>query len=417
MPPPIRSPTLASAPLAAGTRSFVASLLLTAGAGLGAATGYLVGLLVAASRARAVAVDRAQTRLPHRLLILVPAHDEEQILPHTLRAVARLDYPQARSSVVVIADNCTDATAEVARTGGARVLVRCEPDCRGKGQALAWALRRLDEELGDTDAVVFLDADCEPSPNLLAAFDARLHGGARAAQAAYLVANPEESWTSALRWAAFALMNLVRPLGKSTLGLSSGILGTGFVLRCDLLEQVPWEAFSLAEDAEYHLRLVNAGERVVFAAEAAVLSRMPTSLAASQEQNLRWEAGRWHLLRTWAPTLLREGLRRRDVARLHAGLEPLVPPQSLLLFANAVVLAGAVVLRVRRARTVALANAVGQAFYVLGGLRVAHAPRCVYAAMAHAPLLVLWKLGLQLRILRGQGPAAWIGTRADHNPR
>jgi len=398
-------------------RRLAARLLLSAGAMLGAATGYLVGLLVAAWRARPVILDGAQTQEPHRFLVLVPAHDEEHILPRTLRAVAELDYPQTRSSVFVIADNCTDATADVARAAGARVLVRCEPARRGKGQALAWALRVLAEELADADAVVFLDADCEPSPNLLKAFDARLHGGARAAQAAYLVANPEESWTSALRWGAFALMNLVRPLGKSALGLSSGILGTGFVLRRELLEQVPWEAFSLAEDAEYHLRLSAAGERVVFIAEAQVLSGMPTSLAASREQNLRWEAGRWHLLRTWAPTLISEGLRRRDVARLHDGLEPLVPPQSLLMLANVVVLGAAVVLRVPSARAVALANIAGQAVFVIGGLQVAKAPPSVYRAMARAPLHVAWKLGLQLRILRGRGPTGWIGTRARHSPR
>ncbi len=397
-------------------RRVAASLSLTAGAVLGAATGYLLVLLVAASRTRRVAVCGDNTGSPHRFLVLVPAHDEESVLPRTLRALAQLDYPPTRTCVLVIADNCTDATADVAREAGARVLVRREPARRGKGQALAWALRRLGQELADTDAVVFLDADCEPSPNLLAAFDAHLHGGARAVQAAYLVANPEESWPSALRWGAFALVNLVRPLGQNTLGLSSGILGSGFVLKRELLERVPWEAFSLAEDAEYHLRLVAVGERVVFTRDAAVLSRMPTSLAASREQNLRWEAGRWHLLRTWSPQLIKEGLRRRDIARLHAGLEPLVPPQSLLLVANGAVLVAAVMLYARTARAIALANIAGQTVYILGGLRIARAPRSVYRAMAVAPLHVAWKLALQLGILRGRGPSGWISTRARSSP-
>lgn len=416
VPLPSRSPELAFCASAERMRRAAAFPLLTAGAALGAATGYLLVLLVAASRTRRVALCGTKTAGPHRFLILVPAHDEEQVLPRTLRGLAQLDYPQAHTCVLVIADNCTDATADVARAAGARVLVRCDPTQRGKGYALAWALRRLGEELADIDAVVFLDADCEPSPNLLAAFDARLHDGALAVQAAYLVANPEESWPSALRWGAFALVNLVRPLGQNALGLSSGILGSGFVLKRELLERVPWEAFSLAEDAEYHARLVAAGERVAFIQDAAVLSRMPTSLAASREQNLRWEAGRWHLLRTWSPHLVREGLRRRDIARLHAGLEPLVPPQSLLLVGNCAVLGAAVMLHARRARAMALANIAGQAVYVLGGLRMARAPQSVYRAMAVAPLHVAWKLCLQLRILGGRGPSGWIGTRAGSSP-
>lgn len=416
VPPRSRSPEVAFRTRGARIRRAAAFPLLTAGAVLGAATAYLLVLLIAASRSRRVVICGAKPRAPHRFLVLVPAHDEEHVLPRTLRALAELEYPPASTCVLVIADNCTDTTADVARAAGGRVLVRRDPGRRGKGHALAWALLRLRGELADVDAVVFLDADCEPSPNLLAAFDTRLHAGARALQAAYLVANPEESWPSALRWAAFALVNLVRPLGQNALGLSSGILGSGFVLKRELLERVPWEAFSLAEDAEYHLRLVAAGERVAFVQDAAVVSRMPTSLVASREQNLRWEAGRWHLLRTWSPGLIREGLRRRDVARLHAGLEPLVPPQSLLLVANCGLLGAALTLRARTARAIALANLAGQVVYVLGGLRIARAPRSVYRAMAIAPLHVAWKLGLQLRILGGQGPRGWIGTRAGPGP-
>lgn len=392
-------------------RGTAAFFLFAAGAALGAATAYLLVLLIAASRARPGAVACAERQEPHRFLVLVPAHNEECVLQATLQSLAQLEYPKTVISIVVIADNCTDDTEKVARAAGARVIVRTEPSRRGKGQALAWALRRLEAEATDFDAVLFVDADCEPSPNLLDAFDACLNGGARAAQAAYLVGNPGESWPSALRWAAFALMNLVGPLGKSVLGLSCGIFGTGFVLKREVLERVPWEAYSLAEDQEYHLRLVAAGERVAFVPEATVLSPMPTSLAASREQNLRWEAGRWHLLRTWTPALLGEGVRRQDMERLHAGLEPLVPPQSLLLVANGAIFAAAVLLHARVARGLAFANIVGQAVYVLGGLRIARAPRPVYEAIGRAPLLVLWKLGLQLRILRGRGPSRWIGTR------
>jgi hypothetical protein len=391
--------------------------LTTAGAALATATSYLLTLVAAARTVRAPAPQTALRRDPCRYLIVVPAHDEERVIGTTLSSLAALDHPQSSMTVVVIADNCSDGTARVAERLGARALVRRDAARRGKGHALAWGLGQLGDEIRRSDAVVFVDADCECSSNLLQAFDVRLHAGITVAQAGYWVANPADSWPAALRWAAFALVNVVRPRGAEALGLSCGILGTGFMVGRDVLERVRWEAFSLAEDQEYHLRLIDAGERVHFVHEAAVTSPMPTSLAASREQNLRWEAGRWTLARRWTPSLIREGMRRRDRVRLHAALEQLVPPQSVLLSAHVVVMIGAVLLRARAARAMAALSLLGQATFVLGGLRVARAPAHVYAALLHAPVLVLWKVWLLLQIALRRGPRSWVATRADAGPR
>lgn len=256
-----------------------------------APTAYLLGLLAAAARGARGRRGPAAPGEHLELVVLVPAHNEEKVIDGTLAAVEGLDYPPDRFEVVVIADNCDDRTAQVAREAGATVLVRFDAERRGKGWALAWALERL-REGRQGDAVVFLDADCQPSPNLLRILDARLRAGYEAVQASYVVSNPHESWSSALRYAAFSLMNWVRPLGKDALGLSCGILGTGFALTWDLLERHPWDTFSLSEDHDYHLGLVAAGVRVGFAPEALVSSAMPTTLRDSREQNLRWEGGR-----------------------------------------------------------------------------------------------------------------------------
>ncbi len=375
-----------------------------------APTAYLLGLLAAAARGARGRRGPAAPGEHLELVVLVPAHNEEKVIDGTLAAVEGLDYPPDRFEVVVIADNCDDRTAQVAREAGATVLVRFDAERRGKGWALAWALERL-REGRQGDAVVFLDADCQPSPNLLRILDARLRAGYEAVQASYVVSNPHESWSSALRYAAFSLMNWVRPLGKDALGLSCGILGTGFALTWDLLERHPWDTFSLSEDHDYHLGLVAAGVRVGFAPEALVSSAMPTTLRDSREQNLRWEGGKGELIRGWTPKLVREGLRRRDAGRLHAGLEPLVPPQSLLLVGNTAIAAIGAATRSRSVLRVAALNVLGQTVYVFGGLMLVRAPPVVYRALLLAPLLAAWKLALYARLAAGRGPEGWVPTR------
>jgi hypothetical protein len=254
-----------------------------------------------------------------------------------------------------------------------------------------------------------VDADCVVAPNLLTAIEARLLAGANAVQAAYVVANPDASWPAGLRWASFALVNVVRPQGKAALGLSAGLFGTGMAFTRELLARHPWAARSLLEDQEHHLALVAAGERVAFAPETSVVSAMPTSLRGSSSQQMRWDAGRAGLARTWTPRLVASGLRRRDAAQLHAALEPLLPPQSLLLAANG---AGCLLaLRAGRVvRGIALANLAAQATFVVGGLAFARAPAPVWRALVCAPALAAWKLHLLAKLWLGRGPTSWVRT-------
>lgn len=338
-----------------------------------------------------------------RLAVLVPAHDEEAGVADTVRSLLA-----AGCVPIVIADNCADATAERARAAGAEVWERDAPDLRGKGQALAWAFGRLPEEV---EAVAVVDADCTVSPNLPGALAARLAAGARAVQSSYMVANPDESPAAAARFGGFALVNHVRPLGKSALGLSCGLLGSGMAFDRALLRELPWSAFEVTEDSEYHLRLVAAGVSVEFAPEARVESAMPLTFDAAESQRERWEAGAAELARKRVPELLAAGLRERDPKRVNAALEVLVPPQSLIMTANAGValLAGAT--GARAARRMAVAALAAQATFVIGGLALVHAPASVYRALATAPLLAARNAGLYARLARGRRPSEWVRTR------
>lgn len=393
--------------------------LLTLEAALALATGYLLGLLVAARGARSAteAPDAGEgdgDRMP--LTVLIPAHDEEDGIGATLEALARCDYPQGLTRAIVIADNCGDRTAERARAAGAEVWERRDPGKRGKGHALSWALERFDAEVPEGQGVVVLDADCVPSTNLLHAVERRLRRGVRVLQVDYVVGNPEASHVSALRFGAFALMNTVRPQGKQRLGLSCGLLGTGMAFSRELLRRQPWTGTGLAEDGEYHMRLVLAGERVEFVAEASVSSAMPTSRRGSSEQQARWEGGKLQLIRRWAPRLVLAGLARRDIVRLHAGLECLVPPQSLIAAGSSSSALAGLLLGRRRLLALSLATLAAQLAFVLGGLRLVRAPAQVYRALLTAPALIATKLAIYGRLLRGRGPTSWVRTEREAKP-
>lgn len=383
---------------------------LVAGCVTGVTDAYLLVLLAAAAlEARAISRRSPPPSGELDLAVLVPAHDEEAAIAQTIESLRAQRYSPERMTIYVIADNCHDGTVRAATRAGAHVLERRDPARRGKGHAIAWAITQLQLE-GSPDAVVVVDADCRASENLLAALSRRLAQGASAAQCDYVVANPEASPASALRFAGFALMATVRSLGKARLGLSCGLFGTGMALSWSSLARVSWQAFSLTEDLEHQLRLVLAGERVVFVPEARVASAMPTTLAAGESQQRRWEGGRIGLVARWAPTLIRTGLRVGDVGRLHAGLELLVPPQSLLACIHAAFLAEGLRARSRVTIGLAVCGLLAQATFVLGGLALVRAPLCVFRALLSAPVLVAHKLWLFADLLRGRAPAEWIRT-------
>jgi len=384
---------------------------------LALASAYLVALLLAArsERRRGGATVAPRATAP-RLVVLVPAHDEEEVLGATLAALSAVEYPAAAWRLVVIADNCTDGTAAVAYEAGAEVWERHDPERRGKGFALAWALERLQAEDDDFAGVVFVDADCLVSANLLGAVGERLSSGTRALQVDYRAANPGDSSAAALRFAGFAVGDTVRFLGKSRLGLSCGLVGTGMAFSRDLLAEVPWTTTGLVEDGEFHMRLVLAGERVEFVPEASVSQAVPTSHRESSSQQERWEQGKLELIRAWSGRLLASGLLRRDPQRLHAGLECLVPPQSLLALGNLAGALAGLLLGSRRLLGLSLFSTVAQASFVLGGLRLVGAPAYVYRALLSAPALVLAKLGVYARLASGRGPSGWVRTARQAAP-
>lgn len=362
--------------------------------------------------------ETGTSRFAPSFAIIVPAHDEERMLGALLDCLGALAYPRDRYMMCVVADNCSDSTAAVARSrAGVHVYERADDDHRGKGYALRWILDRLESEGARYDAYLILDADAVVEPGVLAAFARALAGGAQAAQGRYLALNPRASASAALRWIALALANYVRPYGRYTLGASASITGNGFCLTRDLVRAHPWSAFGLTEDYQYYLSLAEAGVKVAYAPDALILSAMPTTFSQLHTQDVRWEstAAGQTPLRVTAGRLLWGGLRARDLARLEALVELITPPLSLLgLYSIALVVAAAL-LHDPLALGLAVATVVGLVLYVSSAF-VLRPPAEVYRALLYAPWYALRKIWILLVVRRRKSETSvWARTSREES--
>jgi cellulose synthase/poly-beta-1,6-N-acetylglucosamine synthase-like glycosyltransferase len=349
-----------------------------------------------------------------RLAVFVPAHDEELLVARTIRSLRDQTYPAHLYEIVVIADNCTDATAAVAAAAGAgRVLVRDAPDERGKGRALRWAMDQILEDAEPPAAIVSVDADTVVDPELLLALAERFEAGAPAVQADYR-AMGDDSSASALRKVGFVLMNRARPAGRNVLGLSACLVGNGWLLSTELLRRRPWSAFTSTEDREYTLDLDAGGEFIAFAGAAAVHAPTAPNGRAAATQQERWEGGWATLVRSRAPKLIRDALLRPALRPLIVAFDLAVPPLGLLAAVSLAGLAvdGAAALAGGQSLLLVapwLAAAAAVPLYVFIGLAGARAPMSAYRALFHAPLFILAK-PLSLRRTLTFRSDTWVRT-------
>jgi cellulose synthase/poly-beta-1,6-N-acetylglucosamine synthase-like glycosyltransferase len=374
---------------------------------------YLLLVAVAALLGTRRVSSAPSAQAQSALAVVVPAHDEEQLIARAVASLRNQTYPRGLYEIFVVADNCTDDTAKIAARAGAIVLVRDDPRTRGKGHALRWAFDHILGGDDPPDALVVVDADSVADPTFLAILENHFQAGAEAVQGESLLA-PDRSASGALRAAAFLLVNRTRPLGRAALGLPARLSGNGMLFGRRVLEDHPWDAFTGTEDVEYAVKLRLDGIDPVFARRAIVLSPVAPTAPAADEQQRRWEGGQLHLARTYVPSLIFRAVRERRARYLDIALELAVPPIGYLAAASAgLVAAGAVLVVIGLTEAWAVVPAtvgsVALALYVVIGLRAAEAPASSYRALLGAPRLVLSKVAKMHR-LRGFRPDSWVRT-------
>jgi len=260
--------------------------------------------------------------------VLVPAHDEARMIGATLRTLMR--ELRAGDRLLVVADNCTDETAAIARAAGAEVIERFDRQRVGKGFALEYGIDHL--MLSGTPAVVvFVDADCQTSQGAILALAGAAHVTQGPVQGNYLLtAGAAASMSQRLSVFAIRLKNYVRPLGCRQLGLACPITGSGFALPGCLLHRAKLGTDNIVEDLALGIDLAVAGSPALFTPSATITSPLPPSRRAHVDQRMRWEQGHLATIASSAARVLRHAVIDRDARLLALTLDLCIPPLALL---------------------------------------------------------------------------------------
>lgn len=386
----------------------VSIILILAGIYLSCYLAYWAILLV--NHFLSSAPSPAPGRLRTRFAIVVPAHNEELLLARLLQSARAQDYPRHLFDAIVVADNCIDRTAAIAREHGATVLERIDEARRGKGYAIQWALESID--LGKYDAVLIVDADCTISEGSLSCLDGALqtrdviqcHNG---------VGNPDASWFTRLLDVSRMISNRIYGPAKQRLGLSCELTGTGMCFATRILRKHGWDAFTVGEDWEYYAKLLQKGETVGFEMNARILHEESASLRQATSQRMRWSSGRFAVASRYGFPLLLQGVVERNLVKLDAGLSLILPNPSLGMNLTLLCLGTAFLAapghRVFLASWFLLLALAQLGIFVVGVFYTGNRLSKLLSIFI-APAFLGWKMGIDALSILGVGRKKWIRT-------
>jgi cellulose synthase/poly-beta-1,6-N-acetylglucosamine synthase-like glycosyltransferase len=356
---------------------------------------------------RAAARRRSEPALP-RLLVLVPAHNEQMMVGACIESLLRMQYPVQRREIVVIADNCADGTAAAARAAGAQCLERRDHVRPGKPRAIAWALESL--SLDSYDAVVIVDADTVVARDFAAGLAAAAPLNDKALQAFFDVENVAETALTRLA-AVLASANhrFAYPL-KQRAGVNTPLMGNGMCIGTEVLRTHGWTAFCIAEDWELYAQLTTRGVRIESAPSAVLYAQEAHTLRQSLTQRQRWTAGKLTVLGRYSAQLMRS--RHVSLRQKLDSIGELSAPGPVLHLGFATLGAGtAYLLGSVWIASLLLATLVRQCVYAMLALRVQPDPGKALVAFAFLPVYALWRMGTAAGALSMLGDKPWIRTQ------
>jgi cellulose synthase/poly-beta-1,6-N-acetylglucosamine synthase-like glycosyltransferase len=233
-----------------------------------------------------------------KYLVLVPAHNEEAVIAGIIENLQAMDYPKELYDFYILADNCEDRTAPIARAMGANVLETFKESAdapTGKPIVLQKALNALEGYHNQYDLVMFFDADNRIDTNLFREVNSQLldHPEADIVQC-YLGCKNKKGLVALYYYMSYTITNRFFQYAKSRIGINSVIGGTGFAVRSDYLQKRGgWTAMSLTEDFELQVEATCEGKRILWNNNVRIYDEKPTRWRASLRQRIRWAQGHW----------------------------------------------------------------------------------------------------------------------------
>lgn len=349
-----------------------------------------------------------------QVTVLVPAHNEEVVIRSTLEKL--IPALKAQDRLIVIADNCSDATAEIARSEGAMVIERHDSICKGKGYALDYGLQFIESE--PPDVVVIIDADCTVYPGAIAQLSEYVIATNRPVQATYLMLRQKNSQSSKDLVSQFSIIikNLVRPLGSTRLGMPCLLYGTGMAFPWSVIRSVNLASGHIVEDLKLSLDLAIAGHKPLFCPEAKVTGYLPQQLQAAKTQRTRWEHGHLQIMQTYVPRLLQQVVNQKRLDLLVTTLDLCVPPLSLLVMIWSVLMTFSLLFGVLTGVWIPVIVVICSGLCVLMSIFIAWSKFAYQDLPLHElltiPVYIFWKLPVYFNFLV-QPQSLWIRTERD----
>ena len=268
----------------------------------------------------------------HKFMAIIPAHNEENVIKNLVESLKAQNYPEELYDIYVIADNCTDATAEIAKEAGAKVLKRFDEEHKTKGFALNWFLKQKIEENADYDAFCVFDADNIVDKNFLKNMNKKLCQGEEIVQGYRDIKNPTDSWITGGYAIFYWMMNRFYHLARYNLGLSPLINGTGFMVKFDVVKPNGWQTVTLTEDIEFSLINISKGSKLGWATDAIVYDEQPVHFDQCWSQRSRWTVGHLQCMKNYTKDLAKGVAKHKTLMNFDGLLYMFGIPMMLLTF-------------------------------------------------------------------------------------
>ena len=341
--------------------------------------------------------------------ILIPAHNESLVIAKTIQTI--LPQLTTQDQLLVVADNCTDDTATVARNLGITVVERFNTELRGKGFALDYGIQHF--KSNPPQVVIIIDADCIIYADAIDLLGQTCKVQKRPIQALYLMdSQPNPSLKARIAEFAWLLKNKVRPLGFKALGLPCQLMGTGMAFLWDDIKEINLASSHIVEDMKLGVDLARINKATIFLPEALVKSVFPLTQEATNTQRARWEHGHLGMIMSEAPSLLFEALQTRNLQMFGLACDLIVPPLAVLVllcvavFILSLVCSAHLALLLSALLLAALTVAVLLAWLFFGRQIISFKQLC------YAPVYALVKIPLYIKFFFNR-QVEWVRSKRD----